>query len=337
MEIEKEGSKPDKQEKKTVDQVKKTHKFWLGGYALIVLGCLTIYILMKLNVIDAAPRRLYFIRLSATCFIVGLLLFTGKFFEMLIVKGKKSRSYKYNFIRLVRFLTVLLIVIVAVSFLWQNWYAAAVSLGLLSLILGFALQVPISSFIGWLYIIFRSPYRVGDRIEISQFTGDVVEVGYLDTTLSEFGGSFLSNDLPSGRLIRFPNSLVLQSAVFNYSWQEFPFIWNEIAFQIAYNSDLDFVKSTIRKATKSQLDPDMPENVEDLEELIRSTPVKNLDLKEYPIVNIRINANTWVEAVVTYLVHPKKAASVRTRIIEEALNALNKAPEKVLFPKGENR
>lgn len=337
MEIEKGGRELDRQEKKTVDQVEKTHKFWLGGYALIALSCLCVYVLIKFDVINAAPRKLYFIRLSASCFIVGLLLFMGKFFEMLIVRGNKSRAYKYNFIRLVRLLMVLLIIVVAVSFLWQNWYAAAVSLGLLSLILGFALQVPISSFIGWLYIIFRSPYRVGDRIEISQFTGDVIEVGYLDTTLTEFGGSFLSNDLPSGRLIRFPNSLVLQSAVFNYSWQQFPFIWNEIAFQIAYNSDLEFVKDTIRKTTKLLLDPDMPENVADLKELIRNTPVENLNLKEYPMVNIRISSNTWVEAVVTYLVHPKKAAAMRTRIIENSLDALNQHPERALFPKGENR
>lgn len=337
MKIETTGSSPKKQEKKTVEQVEKTHKFWLGGYALIALGCLTIHFLIKFDVLNAAPRKLYFTRLSTACFIIALILFLGKFLEMVVVKGKKSRAYKYNFIRLIRLIIVILVLISAISFLWQNWYAAAVSLGLLSLILGFALQVPISSFIGWLYIIFRSPYRVGDRIEISQFTGDVIQVGYLDTTLSEFGGSYLSSDLPSGRLIRFPNSLVLESAVFNYSWQEFPFIWNEIAFQIAYNSDLDFVKDTIRKTAKSQLDPDMPENVEDLKALIRKTPVENLNLKEYPIVNIRVNSNTWVEAVVTYLVHPKRASSLRTRIVEEALNALNKAPERVLFPKGENR
>ena len=37
----------------------------------------------------------------------------------------------------------------------------------------------------------RAPYRIGDRIRIGQATGDVIEVGYLDTTLWEFGGEFL--------------------------------------------------------------------------------------------------------------------------------------------------
>jgi small-conductance mechanosensitive channel len=58
-----------------------------------------------------------------------------------------------------------------VSFLtifFQNWYTAVVSFGLLSLILGFALQTPITSFIGWIYILVREPYRVGDRIKMAR-------------------------------------------------------------------------------------------------------------------------------------------------------------------------
>ena len=46
------------------------------------------------------------------------------------------------------------------------------------------------------------------------------------------------------RLIRFPNSIVLQSAVFNYSWPKFPCIWNEIPFHIAYGRDMEFVEGT---------------------------------------------------------------------------------------------
>ena len=71
-------------------------------------------------------------------------------------------------------------------------------------------------------------------------------MSYLDTTLWEFGGEFLSTDHPSGRMIKFPNSLVLNSVVYNYSWPLFPYIWNEITVQIAYESDLDFVATTMQ-------------------------------------------------------------------------------------------
>ena len=74
-------------------------------------------------------------------------------------------------------------VLVVISVLFVNWYTAFLSLGLISLILGFALQTPITSLIGWVYILVRTPYRVGDRIKIGDATGDVIDVSYLDTTL----------------------------------------------------------------------------------------------------------------------------------------------------------
>jgi small-conductance mechanosensitive channel len=65
---------------------------------------------------------------------------------------------------------------------------------LISVVLGFALQTPITSFIGWIYILVKMPYRVGDRIVIGEAAGDVIDVAYLDTTLWEFGGKHLSTD-----------------------------------------------------------------------------------------------------------------------------------------------
>ena len=70
-------------------------------------------------------------------------------------------------------------------------------LALISLILGFALQTPITSFIGWIYIMVRAPYRVGDRIKIGEASGDVIDVSYFDTMLWEFGGHYLSTDHPT--------------------------------------------------------------------------------------------------------------------------------------------
>jgi len=238
---------------------------------------------------------------------------------------------------MVRLFSWLLIASIGISFLFRNWYSAAVSLGLISLILGFALQNPISSFIGWIYILIRQPYHVGDRIQIDTFRGDVVEVNYLDTTLWEFSGDYLTNDLPSGRLIRFPNSLILQAPVFNYSWEKFPYIWNEIPFHVAYESDLKFVEETIKRITKEELGPETAENIARFKELVEQTPVDKLEIREYPFVSFRINVNTWVEVMVTYLVQPKRAAVIRSVLIKRILEELNKQPEKVLFPNSNAR
>jgi len=169
------------------------------------------------------------------------------------------------------------------------------------------------------------------------FTGDVVEIGYLDTTLWEFHGDYLSNDLPSGRLIRFPNTLVLQTQVYNYSWRKFPFIWNEVPFHIAYESDLAYVEETIKAVAKRELGPDMAEHIKDFKELLKETPVDELDIREYPFVVFRTNANTWLEVSVTYLVAPKSASVTRSRLIRAIVSALLEQPDRVLFPKSNAR
>jgi small-conductance mechanosensitive channel len=331
----KEQSSPKKQ---TAKQAKTKHEYWIGGYAFLALVSIAAYFLFRLKVFETLGTYLPFAKkISLACFFAFIILIVGRVAEMLIVKRSRIRYVRYNLVRVVRLVVVLLIIMVLVSFLFENWYTAAVSLGLISLILGFALQTPISSFIAWLYIIFRSPYRVGDRIQISPFKGDVVEIGYLDTTLWEFGGDYLTNDLPSGRLIRFPNSLVLQSAVFNYSWSKFPYIWNEIPFHIAYESDLEFVQKTLKEVTTKELGPETVDRISVLKDLIKQTPIDELEIKEYPFVSFRINANTWVEVLVTYLVEPKKAAGTRTRIIKNALDQLLRQPDKVMFPKSNAR
>ncbi|HEX8040541.1 MAG TPA: mechanosensitive ion channel domain-containing protein, partial [Chryseosolibacter sp.] len=276
-------------------------------------------------------------KLTLCAFFTFVILVIARAIEDMVRRKAKMPYARYNLIKAIRLLAVLLSLMVIVSLVFENWYTAAVSLGLISLLLGFALQTPITSLIAWLYIVIRTPYNVGDRIQIESFKGDVVEISYLDTTLWEFGGDYLTNDLPSGRLIRFPNSLVLQYAVFNYSWKKFPYIWNEIPFHVAYESDLEYVGKTLREVTKEVLGPDMAGRIRDLKGLIEKTPVDESEIREYPYVIFRTHVNTWVEANVIYLAEPKKAASMRTAIIKKALAQLLREPDRVMFPKGNAR
>ena len=50
-----------------------------------------------------------------------------------------------------------------------------------------------------------------------------------------------------------------------------------------------------------------------------------------------IDANTWVDAIVRYGVDPRRAGSIKTRLIETMLARLNAQPERVRFPKDDNR
>jgi small-conductance mechanosensitive channel len=314
------------------------HRLWITSYSIIALACLVVYFLLRFKVFDIlGTYRQLLQRLSMAGFFVFIVLIMARVVEAIITRKSHAPAVRYNVVRLVKLLSVLVAAFIVITFLFVNWYTAAVSLGLVSLILGFALQTPISSLIGWFYIIIRTPYKVGDRIQVGTFTGDVVEIGYLDTTLWEFAGDYLTNDLPSGRLIRFPNTLVLQSQVYNYSWKKFPYIWNEIPFHVAYESDMAYVETTMKEVAKRELGPAMIDNIKRFKELAEQTPVDELEIKEYPLVTFRINANTWVEVTVTYLVEPKKASSTRSRLIKAILTELLKQPDKALFPKSNAR
>src|SRR5207245_7398863 len=231
----------------------------------------------------------------------------------------------------------LAVALVVVSIVFVNWYGAVAALGVGSIIIGLAVQTPMKSFIAWIYILVRQPFRVGDRIKIGDATGDVIDVGYLDTTLWEFGGQYITGDHPSWRLIKCPNEKVLDELIYNYSWPLFPYIWNEVKFQVAYNADLEFIAKTMQKITEEELGREMIERVETYRDLLARTPVDELEVHEHPRVIFRVGENTWLEAIVRYLVAPREAGRVKTRLIKKLLAALNAAPDKVMFPAGANR
>jgi small-conductance mechanosensitive channel len=249
----------------------------------------------------------------------------------------EDASTRFTLQRIAHLAVALAVVLIVVSIAFVNWYAAVAAFGVGSIIVGLAVQTPMKSFIAWIYILVRQPFRVGDRIQIGEATGDVIDVGYLDTTLWEFGGKYMSGDHPSGRLIKFPNEKVLDEIIYNYSWPLFPYIWNEVKFQVAYNADLEFIASTMQKVTEEELGKDMIERVQTFRDLLARTPVDELDVHEHPRVIFRVGENTWLEAIVRYLVAPREAGRVKTRLIKKLLAALNAVPEKVMFPAGAAR
>ncbi|MGA9994251.1 MAG: mechanosensitive ion channel domain-containing protein [Pyrinomonadaceae bacterium] len=303
---------------------------------LVSLGGL--YYLLRLNLFSFAAKYLSLLqRFTLGAMAIVLVLAVAKVVDAYLIGRLADPVSKYNLKRILNLLVSLILAFIVISILFANWYTAVVSLGLISLILSFALQTPITSFIAWIYILVRSPYRVGDRIKIGNSTGDVIDVNYLDTTLWEFGGEYLSTDHPSGRIIKFPNSNVLSTAVYNYSWPLFPYIWNEVKFQIAYDSDLEFVAKIMQEVVEAELGEAMMERVEVFRELLAQTPVDELEVRRRPAVLFRVSENTWLEAIVRYVVPPREAGRIKTALIKKLLSRLNAEPDKVGFPKSNMR
>ena len=295
---------------------------------LIILGALYTFIKYRLPQFAWDPLLKLILAIGVVIVCVTVL----RLIDVYLIARVRNAVYQYNLKRVSRLVLWLMIAFFVLTIFFQNWYTAVVSFGLLTLILGFALQTPITSFIGWIYILLREPYRVGDRIKIGAATGDVIDVNYLDTTLWEFGGDFLSTEHPSGRIIKFPNSTVLSQPVYNYTWPLFPYIWNEIKFHVAYNADLEFVAATMKEVAEHEVGEEMMKQVAVFREILAQTPVNQLEVQERPVVLFRVSENTWLEVIVRYLVHPKEAGRVKTRLIKELLQRLNAEPDRVKFP-----
>lgn len=292
-------------------------------YGVLAVLLLVIFYLLDLRVFDPWAQYVPFMKkLSLSLFLISLIFLISKVIAKLITTQSHLQGEKYNLLRIIRFLAMVLSLIVAASFLFQNLYAAAVSFGLISLVVGFALQAPIASFIAWIYLIFRRSYLVGDRIQIKGFRGDVIEISYLDTSILECSGDYLVNDRKSGRVIRFPNSLILKEEVINYSGPEIPFIWNETPIQVAYTSDLQFVEECLLAAATRDFKEQYPKLTAQRHE------------QWEPAVYFRINGFAWMEAVISYPVEPFDTTGRRNRILKYALPMLNAAPDKVKFPEG---
>ena len=313
-------------------------KLWFLTLAFILAGCAVAYGLLNFKLIPLPDPTVHFLaRILRSTALIMVVLTVARIISVYGLGRIEDSSTRFTLQRVLRLIVGLAVSVIALAIIFVNWYPALAALGIGSIIIGLAVQTPMKSFIAWIYILMRQPYRVGDRIQIGDATGDVIDVGYLDTTLWEFGGKYISGDHPSGRVIKFPNEKVLDEIVYNYSWPLFPYIWNEIKFYVAFNADLEFISSTMQKIAEEELGKEMMERVQTFRDLLARTPVDELEVRERPRVIFRVSENTWLEAIVRYLVPPREAGRVKTRLIKKLLAALNTAPDKVMFPAGANR
>lgn len=252
-----------------------------------------------------------------------------------LVERAPNKRRQHDVRNVVRFAFGAGTVIALLGALTDQWIGVLFSLGVVGFAVTFALQQPLFSLIGWLYIVIKRPYRVGDRVAIEDSKGDVVEVDFLVTTLWEINGELVSSNQPSGRIITLPNSVVLSSHVKNYTRDDFPYVWNELTVQVAYETDLAFAREAMVEVADDYLGDEMSARIARYRERLAETPVE-LEVRDRPTVNL-VQEQSWVELRLRYLVHPRRGQRVRNELYERTLGAFNAEPDRVKFPIGRNR
>jgi small-conductance mechanosensitive channel len=220
----------------------------------------------------------------------------------------------YQWRKAIAYATALLTFLIIGGIWFRGFASVSTFLGLLSAGMAVALQDPIVNLAGWLFIIWRRPFDVGDRIQIGAHQGDVIDIRIFQFTLLEIG-NWVYADQSTGRVIHIPNGKVFREALANYS-KAFQYIWNEIPVLITFESNW-------KKAKKILLDI-AQRHAEHLskaaEQELRQAAKKFMILYRHltPIVYTSV-ADSGVLLTLRYLCEPQKRRGTTQDIWEDIL------------------
>lgn len=136
--------------------------------------------------------------------------------------------------------------VVLVGRIWlEGDQSLATFFGLLSAGLAVALKDLIVGVAGWLFIMWRRPFVLGDRVQVGTISGDVVDQSVFQFTILEVG-NWVAADQSTGRVVHIPNGQVFNQPVFNYT-QGIPYIWEEIVVSITFESNWRKAKEILKE------------------------------------------------------------------------------------------
>lgn len=182
-------------------------------------------------------------------------------------------------------------------------------LGLVSAGIAIALKDLLTSIAAWLFIMSRKPFVVGDRIQIGELKGDVIDIRIFQFSIMEIG-NWVESDQSTGRIIHIPNHRIMTDAVANYS-ATFDHIWNEVKVVITFESDWRKAKKILNQIIRNRADHDVTVLNEKIKRASRKYMIyyKNLT----PIIYMDV-VDHGVRLTIRYLCKPKSRRTTVDRI-----------------------
>jgi small-conductance mechanosensitive channel len=197
--------------------------------------------------------------------------------------------------------------------------------------LAFALQKVVTSVAGYFVILRSSVFTVGDRILMAGVRGDVIRLGFIQTTIMEMGQPpgerpddprvWVKSRQFTGRIVTVTNDKIFDTPVFNYT-REFPYLWEEITVPVGYKSDRGkaeriLLKAAGRHAVKiDEIDDESIERMKDHFFVTRSS----LE----PRVYLRLTDN-WIELSTRFLAREHGSREMKDAMSREILSEFEAA------------
>jgi small-conductance mechanosensitive channel len=216
-----------------------------------------------------------------------------------------------------------LIAAVAITALWvQNLRTFSVVISVIGAGMVVALGDLFLSIAGWFLILIRRPYEAGDRVQIGDVKGDVIDIRLFQTSLLEIG-NWVREDQSTGRVVHISNSALFRNPVFNFT-RGFEFLWDEIKLVVTFESNW-------RKAEEIMLRHARMESEavgEEVSKLIKKMAERYFIFYEKltPIVYIKVVDN-GVELSLRYLTEVKKRRQYYDNLNRLILDDFDKEPD----------
>lgn len=263
-----------------------------------------------------------FIKIILSVVVVLAAFLITQLLKRLINRGIKDIKRQYEARKAIVYVLSLLCFL-AILLIWmERTWSVTTLIGFVGAGLTLALHQPVSSMAGWLLILIRRPYVHGDRIQIGETRGDVIDIRLFYTSILEIG-NWVHADQSTGRIIHCPNNKIFTEPIFNYT-SGFEYIWDEINILVTFESDW-------RKARKIILEAAEKDAV-DLGEQVRKK-IKRLSQK-YMIHYAKLTPYVWtdikdsgVELTLRYLTDARRRRTTREAICEMLLDRFAKNPD----------
>lgn len=272
------------------------------------------------------------LKAAASFIIIGLSVVIKRYIlKIMHSKIKEIKDY-YNYKKIMDYLTGMFGFLV-ISVIWVDDIGSlSTFIGIITAGIAIALKDLISNIAAWLFIVTRKPFDVGDRIEIGESSGDVIDIRLFQFTLNEIG-KWIDGEQSTGRVVHIPNSKVFTSHLANYT-REFEYIWNEIPVLVTFESDWEKAKKIFEKIASEHC-----ENLnEQAREKLKDASKKYMIIynKLTPIVYVSVQ-DSGVLLTIRYLCNPRRKRSSSDAIWQELLRAVAKNEDIDLAYKTERR
>jgi small-conductance mechanosensitive channel len=221
---------------------------------------------------------------------------------------------RYKWRKTITYLSVV-IAILLVGRVWSDAFGElATFLGLLSAGLAIALRDPIVNLGGWLFIIWRRPFVVGDRIQLGEHAGDVIDQRIFQTIVLEIG-NWVDADQSTGRLIHIPNGLVFREPLANYT-RGMQYIWNEIGVLVTFESDWKKAKEILVELVEKHAREVVDEAEQQMLKASRQYMIFYSTLTPTVYTGVK---DSGVMLTMRYLTHPRRRRGTAQAIWEDVL------------------